>query len=183
MQKTCVRCGKRKAPELLLKLRAVCKECERLRMAAWRAKNAARISEHRSDYYQRSGKEKARARYAARPDLVAAKNKAWADANPDSVRAAKSAWQKRNRAVANANRAHYEATKQRATPLWADVDSLRAIYAAAPHGWHVDHIVPLRAPTVCGLHCEANLQLLPAALNQSKGNRRWPDMPKEIHAY
>lgn len=44
--------------------------------------------------------------------------------------------------------------------------------------------MPLKNCVVCGeefkargLHCEDNLQILPALDNLSKGNRHWPDMP------
>lgn len=66
----------------------------------------------------------------------------------------------------------------RATPPWADVGAIDAIYAECARrtevmgiSHHVDHIVPLRGANVCGLHVEYNLQTLPAVENISKGNR------------
>lgn len=69
-----------------------------------------------------------------------------------------------------------------ATPPWIGADGIAEvcrIYDERPPGHHVDHIVPLKSPYVCGLHVPWNLQYLPAGPNQSKGNRYWPDCPHE----
>lgn len=91
------------------------------------------------------------------------------------------AWAKANRGKRNAVSAAYKAAKLRATPPWADRKAIAAIYEEAARiqretgeRMHVDHIVPLQHPLVCGLHCEANLQILPGAINESKKNNWSP---------
>lgn len=78
----------------------------------------------------------------------------------------------RNRHVyiarARSRRTHLE----QATPAWIDMSAVAKIYKqAAEQGMHVDHIIPLKGKTVCGLHVETNLQLLTPKENLSKGNR------------
>jgi hypothetical protein len=92
-------------------------------------------------------------------------------------------WKKNNPAKAVALTAKRNAVKLQAIPAWADLEKIEAIYEKARNlsaetgiRHHVDHIVPLQSKWVCGLHCEANLQILPAYENQSKSNRFWPDM-------
>jgi hypothetical protein len=71
-----------------------------------------------------------------------------------------------------------------ATPPWANRGAMLALHRRAKllseqtgTQHHVDHIVPILSPLVCGLHCEQNMCILPGPENTSKGNRHWPDMP------
>jgi len=43
--------------------------------------------------------------------------------------------------------------------------------AANGFEWEVDHMVPLKCPTACGLHVAANIQVIPKAANRAKANR------------
>ena len=70
------------------------------------------------------------------------------------------------------------AAKARATPKWASIELIEKIYAQAEMierrtgiKQHVDHVIPLRGKTVCGLHVPANLQVISAKENIRKSNK------------
>lgn len=79
------------------------------------------------------------------------------------------------------------ASEARATPPWADKAAIRAIYRerdrlnaiAGSIEYHVDHVIPLLSPWVCGLHVESNLEVMPWRENAGKGNHTWPGQPHE----
>lgn len=114
-----------------------------------------------------------------------------------SARAAKmAAWYKKNQKVVALNtlayrhahpgfvatqRAKRRSREIQATPAWADLDAIAAIYRQAADltkstgiSHHVDHIIPLQGRHVCGLHVEGNLQILPWHHNIAKSNKFVP---------
>lgn len=102
----------------------------------------------------------------------------WSAENKARRAASYAAWARKNRDRVNALDAKRNAAKAKATPSWADPAAIRAIYREAARltqetgvRHEVDHIYPLRGRMVCGLHCEANLQVLTKAENQRKYNR------------
>ncbi len=110
----------------------------------------------------------------ANPERDLAQKQKWRRENLEKDRQVKNNWSKNNRAYCNTNLAEYRARKLHATPSWAEPELMELVYAEAKYrGLHVDHIVPLRGDTVCGLHVYYNMQLLTQAENAQKRNI-WP---------
>ena len=138
------------------------------RYAIYRAEHKEEIKEYNKLYRLRNA-----AKVKISRDAWRLQNKGW-----------KKEWDKNNLHLHRANTARRKATKEKATPKWANEFFIGETYRLAALrskltgiAWEVDHVVPLRSKTVCGLHVENNLRVVPAVENQRKGNRYWPDMP------
>lgn len=145
------------------------------RSKAWQKANPDRVSEINARHFQ---KRKAPSRWSDQQ-----RQNAWRKANPEKRKAQSARHYQNQKARCHAAVVARRAKQLNAIPAWADYTAIRAIYADAKRRnqrgarVHVDHIVPLINPLVCGLHVEANLQIIPAIDNWSKNNRHWPDMP------
>lgn len=71
----------------------------------------------------------------------------------------------------------YHVYREQATPRWLSYDDreqMRSLYrqvAGTQGRLSVDHIVPLRGSSVCGLHVPWNLRLVPLQENRRKNNK------------
>ena len=136
----------------------------------------------------RAGKRRARnAYYYRNRELEIAKVREWQARNADKRRENNAAHWKR---MGGAIQKKKQLERLRAVPRWADHEKISTLYKEAKRlrdesglEYHVDHIVPIKSPLVCGLHWEGNLQILPGTDNIRKGNRHWPDMPNPQGAH
>lgn len=116
--------------------------------------------------------------HALNASIRIANCKIWISNNRDRFKETRKNWHLKNPGAKAFNSQARNARKLNATPKWADRQKIRKIYKEAalltqrtgiPHA--VDHIIPLQSPIVCGLHCEANLQILTKTQNSIKHNK------------
>lgn len=150
----------------------------------YRAKNIDAVRAHDKERGKLRTKEILHSAYVRSSDRVKKNAAKWKANNKDKNKEIQRQWSLRNKDYCNAKGAQRYAMEKSAIPSWANSKRIVEIYREAKEKetstgerWHVDHIVPILGKTVCGLHVENNLQVIPAAVNQSKGNRYWPDMP------
>jgi len=146
------------------------------------AKNAVHISETLKHYRNKNKKacaDRVKKSRAKKPQQYIDYCKRWAAQNRKRVKLLAQLHRKQNPGLYREYKIKRRIAFANAIPKWANIQAIRAIYAKAAEipGQHVDHIVPLLSPLVCGLHWEGNLQIIPAGDNMIKSNRYWPDMP------
>ena len=187
--KTCSCCGEDKEDSDFRKrkykngkeyLYSKCKSCEREALYAYRkAKPEVYRAISRKSYLKKVVELSRQSPLSSDPEITKEKkrisNLKWQKANPDKVKTARLLQKLNGNDAAKA--ARRRALKKNATPVWADLDLIKEAYQEAQyHGMHVDHIIPLKGKTVCGLHVWDNLQLLDPIENIKKSNKfTWED--------
>lgn len=161
--KTCIKAVSKeyvvKHPERVRAWKLVSERARRLRAGA--KVRQYRTAEESAELNRIYGRERYHA--WATHKLVMAGIKVWRQRNPERVRE---------------YGAKQKVLRAKAKCAWADADKIRTFYAKAIRltaetgiAYHVDHVVPLRGKTVCGLHNEFNLQVLTASENCAKQNK------------
>jgi hypothetical protein len=151
--------------------KATCFHCGKERAANWKKANPSKVKEG-SKRYSFINRNK-----------ISETGKKWAKENPDKVAAKTKRYstsEKGKYQVRSMNKKRKAASKK-ATPRWltseeraqmASAYRMRAdIEKSTGQIYHVDHIIPLRGETVCGLHVPWNLRLLDSVENMRKSNR------------
>lgn len=110
-----------------------------------------------------------------------AKTKEWNKNNPDKRKAIANRWARKNAEKQNISCQKRRALKHNASPEWLtekDWEVIKLKYELAHaksnlcgEKFHVDHIVPLQHPLVCGLNVPWNLRVITATANLKKSNR------------
>lgn len=124
---------------------AYCKVCVKRKMAAYYVNN-------KDDIQKRRNAVRSTVEYR---EQASKRSSRWAKNNPG-----------RHWAHVRARR-----LRMKVTSFVSERNQVEELYKNCPPGFHVDHIIPLKHPLVCGLHVIANLQCLPARENDSKGNK------------
>lgn len=166
---------------------SACVECNRTLNEKWREDNPIRLLQNQRQYAE-VNREKRQAYMKSYRQENKEKLKAWSkqnylarkETNRKIMQTACRKWRQANRSRMNALKRGYDARRLRATPSWLtkeDLQTMISVYKTAHElnhetgiKHHVDHIIPLRGKTVCGLHVPWNLQIIPAIQNLKKSN-------------
>lgn len=108
-------------------------------------------------------------------------NAKWYQEHKDYANEYAKTYKKTNKGIINNINANRRSATITRIPIWvSDVGKqyIKALYMLANlqskltgEKWHVDHVLPLKGKTICGLHVPLNLRIIKAIDNLKKGNR------------
>lgn len=146
-----------------------CTACELVISSRSQLKNRPKVLERKKAYYQNNKEHHYK------------QTRRWVEANRALANEYKYKYRRNNKTKYCFYAMKRICKKLNATPLWADLEAIQAVYAEAAlitektgikH--HVDHIIPLQGRLVSGLHVEYNLQIISAQDNVVKSNKFEP---------
>ncbi len=146
-----------------------CKECTKKNVKKYTTENREKVLEKKriksKDRYKEGGYTR------EQRSIRNEQSRMWRLNNPDHVKKYNKQYKDENKALCKEIASRRRLQKLNAYPEWISRKELRNVYKGTPEGHHVDHIIPLVHPEVCGLHVPWNMQYLPCRENHSKNNK------------
>lgn len=186
MTKQCTNCGTEKTLIEFAKngsfgRHTECKDCQKEKARLFRVHNLEAMKERDRQSYQRNIEKKKASisdYYERNKEKIKLWNRERYQAKTGECKEISARYRANNKEKIYEWNGTRRASIRQALPLWADRGEIRKIYRQAIEKslntgikYHVDHIIPLVHPMVCGLHVPQNLQVIPAIENLKKQNR------------
>lgn len=162
-------------------------ELDKQKNKEFKARHKQKISEYKKKYREENKeriKQQRKDSYSRNKEKELSSSKKYKEENKVRLAELQSIRLKTNPEIGRYYRSMRRAAERTAKPVWANNDKIKEFYILSAKlseldgiERHVDHIIPLKSKSVCGLHCEQNLQVITKKENLSKLNHYWPDMP------